>query len=191
MVYIVLGAVAVFCFLFCFIMLIQVERDPERHRPAWQDEDADEEKKIITYRSGRRIRGVEDKSTPWRHDPSDDEEELPEEEEEDLSATRKFSPAEREVSSEVKDDPSATKKFSAVRKDSSREMRYEPPKTKKASSGKAEPIEEFDTYETEDDPAGSKEEMLRKVHKVLNILLGILFAVALALLIFDIYLHSL
>ena len=132
-----LGAVAVFCVLFGFIMLIQVERDPERHRPAWQDEDADEEKKIITYRSGRRIRGVEDKSTPWRHDPSDDEEEFQEEEEEDRSATGKFSPAER------------------------------------------------------DDPEGSKEEMLRKVHKVLNILLGILFAVALALLIFDIYLHSL
>ena len=72
MVYIVLAAVAVFCFFFCFYILAKVENEPERHKPAWQDADADEEKQTITYRSSRRIREVEDKSTPWRHDPEEE-----------------------------------------------------------------------------------------------------------------------
>ena len=99
MVYIVLGVVAFLCFAFCIYMLVKVEHEPvKKHKPAWQDDDADEEKEKINYRSSRRIRNVEDKSTPWRDSSQNFEDILPEEEEEttesvyDLSEKKKDQP---------------------------------------------------------------------------------------------------
>ena len=105
MVYIVMAAVAVFCFAFCVIMLVKVEHEPEWHRPAWQDEDAEEDKKTktISYRSNRRIRDVEDRSTPWRHDPPEDED-LPEDDD-DYPADGKYSPAGKSRKAAKKPDP--------------------------------------------------------------------------------------
>ena len=160
MLYIVLGVVAILCFLFCFFVLARVDREePERRRPAWQDEDADEEAEKISYRSSRRIRGVEDKSTPWKHDPEEDEEEEEEVEVYDLDepATKRFSPVTGDKPAEKRDDPSATKKFKPVERDAPAPQKYK------------------------------KSRLLR----TLEICCGILFALALILLIIDIYIHSL
>ncbi len=152
MVYIVLAVVALFCFLFCFLLLKNSKSEPvkEKHRPAWQDEDADEEQKTISYRSGRRVRNVEDKSTPWRRDPPEEEatydaifEEEPEETVYDLSEGREV--------------PAAPQKNSpAEKRDSSVPVKYQ------------------------------KSVLLR----TLETLCGILFVIAMALLILDIYLKG-
>ena len=118
MVYIVLAVVALFCFLFCFLLLRKSEGEPARHRPAWQDDDADEEQKTISYRSGRRIRHVEDQSTPWRHDPPEEEDafdaifkEVPEETIYDLSEGRDVSALPQKKSPAGKNASSAPVKY--------------------------------------------------------------------------------
>lgn len=175
MVYIVLAAVAVFCFFFCFYILAKVENEPERHKPAWQDADADEEKQTITYRSSRRIREVEDKSTPWRHDPEEEKDEPSETGielsdtvydlsamKEDLSETKRFSSPVRDGHKETGDDFSATWKFSPERK-----------KESPAAGGTSHEQKEY-----------PKSLLLR----TLETLCGILFAVSMVLLIVDIIL---
>ena len=152
MVYIVLAVVALFCFLFCFLLLKNSKSEPvkEKHRPAWQDEDADEEQKTISYRSGRRVRNVEDKSTPWRHDPP--------EEEDAFDAIFKEEPEETIYDlSEGRDEPAVPQKKS--------------PAGKNASSA---PVK----YQ--------KSALLR----TLETLCGILFFIAMVLLILDIYLKG-
>ena len=151
MVYIVLAVVALFCFLFCYLLLRKSEWEPARHRPAWQDEDADEETKTISYRSSRRIRDVEDQSTPWRHDPPEEEDEFnaifkekPEETIYDLSEGREVPPAPQKKS------PAEKSNFSA--------------------------------------PAKVQKSVLLRT---LETLCGILFVIALALLILNIYLERL
>ena len=152
MVYIVFAVVALFCFLFCLLLLknSKSENVKEKHRPAWQDDDADEEQKTISYRSSRRVRNVEDKSTPWRHDPPEEEDafdaifkEVPEETIYDLS--------------EGRDEPAVPQKNSLAGKNaSSAPVKYQ------------------------------KSALLR----TLETLCGILFFIALVLLILDIYLKG-
>ena len=144
--YIIMAAVALFSFLFCFIVLARVEREEDRPKPAWQDEDADNEAERISYRSGRRIRDVEDRSTPWRHDPEEDE--LPEEE-----------PAERIYDLTEKKAVSVPEKKKAPAREKNSSV---PEKNQKSP-----------------------------LLKTLEILCGILFAVALILLIWDLYLKGL
>ncbi len=151
MVYVVLAVVALFCFLFCFFILTKSEQEPvkTKHRPAWQDEDA-EEQKTISYRSGRRVRNVEDKSTPWRHDPPEEEDEFDavfEEEHEETIYDL----------SEGRDVPSEPQKKSPAEKD--------------ASSA----------------PAKYQKSVLLRT---LETLCGILFVIAMALLILNIYLKG-
>ena len=175
MVYIVMAAVAVFCFAFCIIMLVKVEHEPVEHKPAWQDEDAEEDKKtkIISYRSSRRIRDVEDRSTPWRHDPPDDED-LPEDDDDapagkSRKAAKKPDPREEDEYREEEDVPETIYDLSEKRDVPAAEI-------KKASARKAAPAPQ--KYK--------KSKLLRS----LEILCGILFAIALILLLVDIYVHG-
>ena len=150
MVYIVLAVVALFCFLFCFLLLRKSKGEPARHRPAWQDDDADEEQKTISYRNNRRIRHVEDQSTPWRHDPP---------EEEDIFDANFKEETEETIYdlSEGSDVPaSAQNKSPAEKNDSSASVKYQ------------------------------KSVLLR----TLETLCGILFFIAMVLLILDIYLKG-
>ena len=161
MVYIVMGAVAVFCFGFCIYMLVKVEHEPKRHKPAWQDDDADEEKQTISYKSSRRIRDVEDRSTPWKHDAPDDKD--------------AFKAIFEEDEEEPEEEPETVYDLTEKKEIPVEKGKKAP--AKKATQNKA--------------PAVQAKRPKSKALKVLEIICGILFVLALLLLILDIYLHSL
>ena len=110
------------------------EQEPvkTKHRPAWQDEDADEQTDTISYRSSRRVRNVEDKSTPWRHDP-------PEEEEDAFETVRSYFDAEGNVIS----DPTEDQISAAVPAEDDQE-----PETAESEAQDSEPAEPEDQDKT-------------------------------------------
>ena len=49
MVYILLWVVTFLCFAFCIYMLVKVEHEPVKHKPAWKDDDAEDEAEETVY----------------------------------------------------------------------------------------------------------------------------------------------